>query len=90
VSGKGRKSEKSASSPAPPIFRPGELDDHTLLPRRFEQHLEDQRLKHDLTIGKIERLTESIHDLRDEIHSLRLGVRKLFAERDRATKGAKR
>jgi hypothetical protein len=91
VSGKGKGNGNGGShkAPSPPVFRPGELDDRTLLPRRFEQHLEDQRLKHDLMLDKIERLTENVNDLHGEIRSLRQGVRKLFTERDRAKKGGK-
>jgi hypothetical protein len=80
--GNGNGNGGSHKTPSPPVFRPGELDDRALLPRRFEQHLENQRLRDDLTINKLKRLAESIDDLRDEIRSLRQGVRKLFAERD--------
>lgn len=63
----------------PKVHRPGDLHDGALLSRRFEQHVEQQRLNSDLTIQKIERLTASFDDLRDEVRSLTRGMRKLFA-----------
>ena len=66
--------------------RPEDVTDHALLPRRFEQHIEDDRTKHDVIDVKIDRLSERFDDVVGELRTLGKGLRKLYAMADAAKK----
>lgn len=62
----------SKNGKTPKVFRPGDLDDAALVARRFDRHLEEDRLAHDLTNAKLDKLIT-------EMKGLQRGMRKLFA-----------
>ena len=96
--GSGNGDPEPSSPAAPPNFRPGDLSDEVLLPKRFDRHVADTSANFELLFQKVKHINEKIDQLSDdlrseirvEVRSLRRAVSKLFAERDRATKGVKR